>query len=133
MNFKIVRSSLILKPKKIIISHNNYLLKFKNKKEIFITNQALIDKIILKKIFINLNPLINKTLDYLTNIEDDESETSRLYGLLAKEREIILKKYDEYLSNQAKDEYLKKIRFLVIELNKRIITYTVEKKPKTKK
>lgn len=133
MNFKIVKSSLILKPKKIIISHNNYLLKFKNKKEIFITNQALIDKIILKKIFINLNPLINKTLDYLTNIEDDESETSRLYGLLAKEREIILKKYDEYLSNQAKDEYLKKIRFLVIELNKRIITYTVEKKPKTKK
>lgn len=133
MNYKIVRSSLILKPKKIIISHNNYLLKFKNKKEIFITNQALIDKIILKKIFINLNPLINKTLDYLTNIEDDESETSRLYGLLAKEREIILKKYDEYLSNQAKDEYLKKIRFLVIELNKRIITYTVEKKPKTKK
>lgn len=133
MNYKIVKSSLILKPKKIIISHNNYLLKFKNKKEIFITNQALIDKIILKKIFINLNPLINKTLDYLTNIEDDESETSRLYGLLAKEREIILKKYDEYLSNQAKDEYLKKIRFLVIELNKRIITYTVEKKPKTKK
>lgn len=104
------------------LSKNIYIIKIK-KQEINLIYQELIDRILLKEVFKSLNKTLNNTLKYLTDEEDNEEETSKLYDELAKQRSIILKKYEKYLSALAKEQYLKKIRFLALELKKRAISY----------
>lgn len=105
----------------------NYLELELNKKIIILNDQKLIDQLYLNKIIPKLEKLARKILLYLNTEEDDENETSLLYDELAKQRSIILKRYEKFLSNEAILLYMKNIRFLASELKKRLKTYNYEK------
>lgn len=123
MKYFLVKESLRIRIKSLESNRNSYIIKLE-KQEILINYQKLIDKILLKELFKGLNPTLNRILAYLTEEDDTSEATGKLYDDLAKQRSIILKKYDKYLSDIAKEEYLKKIRFLALELKKRLKTYT---------
>lgn len=123
MKYILIKENFKSKTISTELNKNFYLLKLA-KQEVSLNYQKFIDKILLRELLKGLNPVLNKILTYLAD-EDDEGEmTGKLYDELAKQRSIILKKYDKYLSLQAKDEYLKKIRFLALELKKHLKTYT---------
>ncbi|MDD2207999.1 MAG: hypothetical protein PHG03_00770 [Bacilli bacterium] len=130
MNYVLIKEKINLKVLDFENNQNAYLIKFK-KQEISLNYQKYIDTILLKEVFKILNPILIKVLTYLTSEEDEETETGKLYDELAKQRSIILKKYEKHLSREARDKYFKNIRFLALELQKRLKTYTY-KTEKTK-
>lgn len=105
----------------------NYLELELDKQKIILNNQKLIDQLYLNKIIPKLEKLAKKILLYLNTEDDDENETSLLYDELAKQRSIILKRYEKLLSDEAILKYMKNIRFLASELKKRLLTYNYEK------
>lgn len=106
---------------------NNYLELEINKITIILNNQRLIDELYLNKIMPKLDALAKEILLYLNSEDDDEDKTSLLYDELAKQRSIILKRYEKFLSDEAVHKYMKNIRFLASELKKRLLTYNYEK------
>ncbi|MDD4187202.1 MAG: hypothetical protein PHX04_00275 [Bacilli bacterium] len=123
MKYVLIKDKTNIKAEGFNINNNSYLIKLK-KQEISLNHQKYIDSILLKEVFKILNPVLIKVLTYLTSEEDEESSTGKLYDELAKQRSIILKKYEKYLSLEARDLYFKNIRFLALELQKRLKTYT---------
>lgn len=108
------------------LSQNSLELELK-KKTINLNNQEITDIILLKEIMPKLDLLAKNILCYLTEDDDDESKTGLLYDDLARLRSVILKKYEKNLSDEAINKYMKKIRFLVLELKKRLRTYNYQK------
>ncbi len=106
---------------------NNYLELTLNKKTIILNNQELIDEICLKEIMPKINKLAKKILIYIDDEDDDQEQTSLLYDDLAKLRSLILKKYENHLSDEIIQIYMKNIRFLAGLLRKRLNTYQYEK------
>ena len=132
MKYILIKEDFITKIKNFDLSNSTYLIKI-SKKEILITNQNIIDKLLLQELFKKLNPVLNKIVFYLNDEEDNSESTGKFYDELAKQRSIIIKKYENFLSQKARDEYLKKIRFLALELKKRLTTYTYfEEKSKSR-
>ena len=97
------------------------------KKSLLLMNQPLIDRIILPMINADLDLLIKQIITCLSEDDEDEGQISNLYDELAKQRSIILNKYEKYLSKRAQEVYMKKIRFAAFELKKRLITYNYPK------
>jgi len=103
-------------------------LVIKNKKQTLnIYSQPLIDKLSLREINHDLEPLLRQILLYLASDEDDETQTGRYYDLLAKQRSNILNNYEKKLSKAAVEAYMQKIRFVAFELKKRLMSYQYQK------
>lgn len=118
------------KEKNILINRElskHYLKLEIDKKIIILNNQKLIDQLYLNKIMPKINQISKRILIYLNNEDDDEDQTSLLYDDLAKLRSLILKKYENFLSEEAILMYMKSIRFLASQLKKRLKSYNYEK------
>ena len=97
-----------------------------NKQLIIISNGELIDKLLLKNLEPELNNLIKRILEYLTEEEDDADEAILLFDELARLRSIF-NEQEEKLSKSVVTNYMKKIRFVAFELKKRLIRYKLER------
>ena len=97
-----------------------------NKRSIIISNQHLIDTIYLNQIMSKINKIALKLLPLLDDEDSDYDELVLVYDELARLRDYILNNYDKYLSKSAKMAYLKNIRFLNLELKKKIRNYSFE-------
>lgn len=122
MEYILIKDKTRFKVNDFLLNQNSYLIKLK-KQEISLNYQKYIDSILLKELFKILNPVIMKILTYLTSEDDEEDQVGKLYDELAKQRSIILKKYEKYLSQEAREKYFKNIRFLALELQKRLKRY----------
>ncbi len=132
MRYILIKEKESNKVNKFDLSHNSYTIKL-NRREVLIVNQKIIDRILLMELFEKLNPVFKKIVCFLNEEADDPESAGKLLDELARQRSIILKKYEKYLSLRAREEYLKKIRFLAIELKRRLNTYTyVEQKGKSR-
>ena len=127
MKYTLIKESHSSLIETYIPNSNNYILEVKKKKKIIIISQKIIDKLILKEIMKELNPLLNKIVKYLASDEEDEETSSLLFDDLSKQRSIILKKYEKLLSAGAINSYMKKIRFLVLELKRKLYSYNNHK------
>ncbi|NLL02107.1 MAG: hypothetical protein GX265_03710 [Mollicutes bacterium] len=128
MGYILIKEKDSIKVNSFDLSHNSYTIKLK-KREVLLVNQKIIDRILLIELFKKLNPLFKQIIFYLNEETDDTESAGKFLDELAKQRTIILNKYEKYLSLRAREEYLKNIRFLAIELKRRSITYTyVEQK-----
>ncbi len=117
--FKLIKNK---KKNKIVNSYiniNKAEIKISNKK-IIITNQNIIDEIYLKEIFILFKSLSKKIITYLESDEEDDEKCEILYDELARLRAIILKEYENQLSEEAILKYMKNIRFLALSLQKKL-------------
>ena len=107
-------------PKEAELATNNYVMKLK-KQEILVMNQGIIDAVLLEQINKSLARLLNEIINCLTDDEDDAEKAGLLYDELAKQRSIILNNYEKHLSAAAIQTYMKKIRFVALELKKQLM------------
>ncbi|HHX33392.1 MAG TPA: hypothetical protein GX713_04130 [Mollicutes bacterium] len=125
--FKLVKKDKKRKVLKSTLSIN-VIEKTFLKKKLIICNQDIIDQIYLNEIFLLMRDLSKKILIHLEE-DDDPEETALLYDELARLRSIILKQYEGVLSKRAIAEYMKNIRFLALNLQKKLRNLSLEKSP----
>lgn len=125
--FKLVKKDKKRKVLKSTLSIN-VIEKTFLKKKLIISNQDIIDQIYLNEIFLLMRDLSKKILIHLEE-DDDPEETALLYDELARLRSIILKQYEGVLSKRAIAEYMKNIRFLALNLQKKLRNLSLEKSP----
>lgn len=115
------------KPKIIDAISTEATLELKLKRRtVTIKAQFLLDALLLKEINPDLDKLIEEILEHLATDEDDSTQTGLLYDELAKQRSMILNKYEKRLSENAVQTYMKKIRFAAFELRKRLMAYNYQ-------
>lgn len=125
--FKLVKKDKKRKVLKSTLSIN-VIEKTFLKKKLIICNQDIIDQIYLNEIFLLMRDLSKKILIHLEE-DDNPEETALLYDELARLRSIILKQYEGVLSKRAIAEYMKNIRFLALNLQKKLRNLSLEKSP----
>ena len=125
--FKLVKKDKKRKVLKSTLSIN-VIEKTFLKKKLIICNQDIIDQIYLNEIFLLMRDLSKKILIHLEE-DDDPEETALLYDELARLRSLILKQYKKELYKRAIAEYMKNIRFLALNLQKKLRNLSLEKSP----
>jgi hypothetical protein len=103
-----------------------------NRQKITIMSQDLIDDYLKTKYMPALQRLLAKILRFLTDNDDDtDDDAGLLLDELARERAVLLNKYEKNLSKKAVKEYMKMISLFANEL--KIKYYENKKQEKTNK
>jgi len=130
MKWFLIKKEKKIKIKKPELAINGLEIELK-KQLIIIYPQDVIDRLLLKMIEEDLDKLIRKIINHLTNDEESADETALLLDELARQRSVY-REYDHKLSKKAIMKYMKKIRFVAFELKQRLVSYTYEAPKQTK-
>lgn len=97
------------KPRQI---NDSYL----NVKEVTIINDYLIDRILTMKFDKSFKRLVSLALRVINDEDADESDTEIVFGEVELVREILLNRYQKFLSYEKEQLLLKKVRLIENEL-----------------
>ena len=100
-----------------------------NKQKMILLNQHLIDLYLRSKYYPALTKIFSKIINFLSDDDENPEDSGLLLDELARERTIILNKYEKYLSEEEKDYYMNPIRLLSNELKNKYYSYTKTHKP----